>query len=59
MIHGDTLSQLLGGSRLADCKVKTEPSETGKVLSLLLYFSTRIFNFFFSNLEMLMGSRKR
>ena len=47
MIHGDTLSRLLGGSSLADCKVKTEPAETGKVLSLLLYFSTRTFNFFF------------
>lgn len=45
IIQGDKLSQLLRGSSLADCEVKTELSETGKALSLLLYFSTRIFFF--------------
>ena len=54
IIQGDKLSQLLRGSSLADCEVKTELSETGKALSLLLYFSTSIF--FFFNLEMFMRS---
>lgn len=43
--QGDTLSQLLRGWSLADCEVKTELSETGKVLSLLLYFP-HVFLFF-------------
>lgn len=44
--QGDKLSQLLRGSSLADGEVKTEPLETGEVLSFVLYFSTRIFILF-------------